>query len=215
MGIPKEIPPVLKTGVDVSRGASFAVADTSILGNSETSMTLNQQVNIFRSIKSNWTDDFIGRSLFMIYIGTEDYLNFTKNKFNADARHPCSALQAFVISAINQLKIDINLLHSLKASKFAIQLLAPLGCLPISRQEYKTGNECYEPLNDLVKQHNEKIGPMLHDLAKKKLPVFSSPSLISTTLLFVGQIGILTTCFTCQTRHVVVWERTMPTVVVW
>lgn len=38
MGIPKEIPPVLKTGVDVSRGASFAVADTSILGNSETSV---------------------------------------------------------------------------------------------------------------------------------------------------------------------------------
>lgn len=87
----------------------------------------------------------------------------------------------------------MQLLHSLKASKFAIQLLAPLGCLPISRQEIKTGNECYEPLNDLVKQHNEKIGPMLHDLAKIKLPVFSSPSLISTTLLFVGQIGILTT----------------------
>ncbi|CAL9215411.1 unnamed protein product [Arabidopsis halleri] len=52
----------------------------------------------------------------MIYIGTEDYLNFTKNKPNADA----SAQQAFVISAINQLKTDINLLHSFKASKFAI-----------------------------------------------------------------------------------------------
>lgn len=74
-------------------------------------MTLNQQVNIFRSIKSNWTDDFYWKVTvydLQFYIGTEDYVNFTKNKFNADARHPCSALQAFVISAINQLKIDIN-----------------------------------------------------------------------------------------------------------
>ncbi|XP_010476981.1 PREDICTED: GDSL esterase/lipase ESM1-like isoform X2 [Camelina sativa] len=161
MGITKEIPPAFKPGVDISRGASFAVADASILPG--TFMTLTQQVDKFRSMKSNWTDDFIGKSLFMIYIGTEDYLNFTKSKPNADA----SAQQAFVISTINQLKNDINFLYSLKASKFAIQLLAPLGCLPISRQEYKTGSECHEPLNNLAKQHNEKIGPMLNDLAKK------------------------------------------------
>ena len=53
------------------------------------------------------------------------------------------------------------------ASKFAVPLLAPLGCLPIVRQEYKTGNDCYEPLNDLAKQHNEKIGPILNEYAKK------------------------------------------------
>lgn len=83
MGIPEEIPPVFKTAVDVLRGASFGVADASILGYPATSMTLNQQVDNFRSMKSNWIDDFIGRSLFMIYIGTEDKLNFTKNKPNA------------------------------------------------------------------------------------------------------------------------------------
>lgn len=147
-------------------------------------------------MKSKWTDDFIGKSLFMIYVGTEDYLNFTKNKPNVDI----SAQQAFVTSVTNKFKNDISvsvfihvitrltyviwfylyihhhkcinnlnlqLLYSLNATKFAIQLLAPLGCLPISRQEYKTGNECYEPLNDLAKQHNDKIGPILNDLAKE------------------------------------------------
>ncbi|KAJ4916084.1 GDSL esterase/lipase ESM1 [Raphanus sativus] len=174
MSIPKETPPVFKPGVDVSRGASFAVADASILGSPAESITLNQQVAKFRSMKSKWTDDFIGKSLFMIYVGTEDYLNFTKNKLNVDI----SAQQAFVTSVTNKFKNDISLLYSLNATKFAIQLLANnfannfcytcrLGCLPISRQEYKTGNECYEPLNDLAKQHNDKIGPILNDLAKE------------------------------------------------
>ncbi|CAH8381322.1 unnamed protein product [Eruca vesicaria subsp. sativa] len=163
MGITKEIPPVFKPGVDVSRGVSFAVADASILGSPAESITLNQQVAQFRSIKSKWTDDFIGKSLFMIYIGTEDYLNFTKNKLNVDI----SAQEAFVTSVVAKFKNDLSLLYSLNATKFAIQLLAPLGCLPISRQEYKTGNECYEPLNDLAKQHNEKIGLIMNDLAKK------------------------------------------------
>ncbi|CAF1934791.1 unnamed protein product [Brassica napus] len=126
-------------------------------------MTLNQQVNKFRSMISTWSDDYIEKSLFMIYIGTEDYLNFTKTNPTATA----SAQQAFVTSVTNKLKTDIGLLYSLGASKFAVPMLAPLGCLPIVRQEYKTGNDCYEPLNDLAKQHNEKIGPILNEYAKK------------------------------------------------
>lgn len=47
-------------------------------------------------------------------------------------------------------------------------MLPPLGCLPIVRQEYKTGNDCYEKLNDLAKQHNAKIGPMLNEIAKTR-----------------------------------------------
>jgi len=38
MGIPEEIPPVFKTAVDVLRGASFGVADASILGYPATSV---------------------------------------------------------------------------------------------------------------------------------------------------------------------------------
>lgn len=163
MSIPNGIPPALKPGANFSRGASFAVADASILGAPAESMTLTQQVNKFRSMISTWSDDYIEQSLFMIYIGTEDYLNFIKANPTADG----SAQQAFVTSVTNKLKTDINLLYSLGASKFAVPTLAPLGCLPIVRQEYKTGNDCYEPLNNLAKQHNEKIGPMLNEFAKK------------------------------------------------
>ncbi|CAF2057206.1 hypothetical protein HID58_070672 [Brassica napus] len=163
MGIPIEIPPALVPNVNVSRGASFAVADATLLGAPVESLTLNQQVRKFNQMKANWNDDFIKKSAFLIYIGANDYLNFSKNNPNADA----SAQQAFVTSVTNKLKNDISLLYSSGASKFVIQTLAPLGCLPIVRQEYNTGMEkCHEPLNDLAKQHNEKIGPMLNEMAR-------------------------------------------------
>jgi phospholipase/lecithinase/hemolysin len=163
MKIPIEIPPALKPNVNVSRGASFAVADATLLGAPVESLTLNQQIRKFNQMKdANWKDDFIKQSLFMIYIGANDYLNFTKNNPEADA----SAQQAFVTSVTNKLKSDITLLYNSGATKFLIQTLAPLGCLPIVRQDYRTGEEkCYEPLNNLAKLHNEKIGPMLNEMA--------------------------------------------------
>ncbi|CAN7130960.1 unnamed protein product [Brassica rapa subsp. narinosa] len=38
------------------------------------------------------------------------------------------------------------MLYSSGASKFVVHNVAPLGCLPIVRQEFNTGNECYEQL---------------------------------------------------------------------
>ncbi|CAN6828220.1 unnamed protein product [Brassica oleracea] len=60
------------------------------------------------------------------------------------------------------------MLYSSGASKFVVHNVAPLGCLPIVRQEFNTGNECYEKFNDLAKQHNARLGPMLNELAKAK-----------------------------------------------
>lgn len=164
MKIPLAIAPALQPNVNVSRGASFAVEGATLLGAPVESMTLNQQVKKFNQMKAaNWNDDFVAKSVFMIYIGANDYLNFTKNNPTADA----SAQQAFVTSVTNKLKNDISALYSSGASKFVIQTLAPLGCLPIVRQEYNTGmDQCYEKLNDLAKQHNEKIGPMLNEMAR-------------------------------------------------
>ncbi|VVB00286.1 unnamed protein product [Arabis nemorensis] len=164
MGIPHDLPPAFKPGADLSRGASFAVGSASILGSPKESLTLNQQVKKFNQMISNWKEDYIQKSVFMIQIGTEDYYNFTKNNPNADI----SAQQAFVISVTNRLKNDIGLLYSSGASKFVIQTLPPLGCLPIMRQEFNTGNDCYEKLNDLAKQHNAKIGPIMNEMAKTK-----------------------------------------------
>ncbi|XP_010542360.1 PREDICTED: inactive GDSL esterase/lipase-like protein 23 [Tarenaya hassleriana] len=162
MKIPIPVPAALDPNGNFSRGANFAVADASVLGSPPESMTLAQQLNRFRRM-GNWNDDFLSKSLFIFYIGADDYLNFTKNNPAADA----SAQQAFVTSVISKLRQDLGLFYVNGARKFAFQLLAPLGCFPIVRQDYNTGDQCYEKLNDLAKQHNDKIGPMLDALAKE------------------------------------------------
>ncbi|CAF2212710.1 GDSL esterase/lipase At1g54020-like [Brassica rapa] len=156
MGIPHDLPPALKPGADVSRVASFAVDYAFILGNG-TRTPKNSMI-------SNWKEDDIPKSLFMISTGMEDYYNFTKTYPDADA----SAQQAYVISVINRLKYNLELLYSSRSSKFVVHNVALLGCLPIVRQEFNTGYECYEKFNGLAKKHNARLGPMLNKLAKAK-----------------------------------------------
>ncbi|CAN6928199.1 unnamed protein product [Brassica oleracea] len=164
MGIPHDLPPAFEPGANVSRGASFAVDSASILGTARDSLNLNNQVRRFNQMISNWKEDYITKSLFMISIGMEDYYNFTKNNPTADG----SAQQAFVISVISRLRNNIEMLYSSGASKFAVYTLPALGCFPIVRQEFNTGNDCYKKLNDLAKQHNARLGPMLNDLARAR-----------------------------------------------
>ncbi|KAG2304774.1 hypothetical protein Bca52824_033425 [Brassica carinata] len=164
MGISHDIPPALKPGADISRGASFAVDSATKLGTPKDSLNLNQQVRRFNQMISSWTEDYIPKSVFMIFVGMEDYLSFIRNNPTADG----SAQKSFVDSVTTQLKYNIELLYSPGASKFIVYTLPPLGCLPIVRQEFNTCNDCYEKLNNLAKLHNAKIGPMMNDLATSK-----------------------------------------------
>lgn len=67
-------------------------------------------------MKSSWTEDYILKSVFMIFIGMEDYLSFNKNNPTADG----SAQTAFVVSVTTQLKRNIEV------STFHLKLMGKL-----------------------------------------------------------------------------------------
>ncbi|XP_010534971.1 PREDICTED: GDSL esterase/lipase ESM1-like isoform X2 [Tarenaya hassleriana] len=160
---PIPIPPALQNDADFTSGAGFAVGGATVLDGPSETMTLAQQVEKFGDMKSTWDEKFLSEAIFVFQIGTEDYLNFSKLNPNPDA----STQQAFVTLVTNKIKTEIIRLYSLGARKFAYQTLAPLGCLPIVRQEHQLeGEDCYEKLNEIAKQHNDKIRPMLAELAK-------------------------------------------------
>ncbi|XP_010534965.1 PREDICTED: inactive GDSL esterase/lipase-like protein 23 [Tarenaya hassleriana] len=161
---PITIPPALQPDADVSSGAGFAVGDATVLGSPSATLTLSQQVAEFEKQRSKWTAEFLQEAIFIFQIGTNDYLNFSKYYPSPDA----STQQGFVTMVTNAIENELVRLYKLGVRKFGYQTLAPLGCFPIVKQELNLlGDDCYEPLNEIAKQHNEKIRPMLKSLAQK------------------------------------------------
>ncbi|CAN7112506.1 hypothetical protein BRARA_A03204 [Brassica rapa] len=158
VGNHEPVPPVLNPKADLSRGASFAISGATVLGSPSDTMSFGQQILKFIELNKKWSDKERAEAIYMINIGADDYLNFAKAHPNAN---PVEQV-AFVARVLQKLSRDLmSLYKSGGARKLAVQNLGPLGCLPIVRQEFKTGESCMEMVNSMVKTHNERLGPVL------------------------------------------------------
>ncbi|VVA97595.1 unnamed protein product [Arabis nemorensis] len=158
IGNHEPVPPVLDPKADLSHGASFAIAGASVLGSQSVTMSFGQQISKFVELRKKWSDKERAEAIYMIYIGADDYLNFAKS-------HPTANLVEQVAHVANVLqKVSRDLMSLYKsggARKFAVQNLGPLGCLPIVRQEFETGESCMEMVNFMVTTHNERLSRVL------------------------------------------------------
>ncbi|XP_010552197.1 PREDICTED: GDSL esterase/lipase At3g14220 [Tarenaya hassleriana] len=158
IGIGEPVPPVLDPKADLSRGASFAIAGATARGVPSDTMSFPQQVSKFMELKGRWTDKQRAEALYMFYVGADDYLKFAKENPSASQadRYVCIA------SVLTKISSSLYDLHKKGgARKIAVQNLPPLGCLPIVRQEFKTGEECLEILNFMASVHNERLKRLL------------------------------------------------------
>uniref|UniRef100_A0A1J3IVX2 Inactive GDSL esterase/lipase-like protein 25 n=1 Tax=Noccaea caerulescens TaxID=107243 RepID=A0A1J3IVX2_NOCCA len=160
MRIPK-ISPILNSSEDFSHGASFAVADATVLASSLETMTLSQQVVKFTRSKNKWTDEALSEAIYLTYIGSDDYLNYTKNNPNPSDDQK----QDFVDQVITSIEAAIKAVHEAGGRKFAFQSLAPLGCLPVVRQEKGNEKECVKLPSEMAALHNKNLLNLMEKLA--------------------------------------------------
>ncbi|XP_010534964.1 PREDICTED: inactive GDSL esterase/lipase-like protein 25 [Tarenaya hassleriana] len=161
MGIPR-ISSILDSKSDFSHGASFSIAGATVLGSPPETMKLEEQVMKFHENKKKWSDKELSQAIYLFYIGGEDYLDFAKNNLSPsnDQKH------AFVDQVISAIDSSIKGVYESGGRKFAFQNLAPLGCLPNTKQELGEGRDkCLHLPSEMAALHNKKLLQLLNKQA--------------------------------------------------
>ncbi|KAJ8570055.1 hypothetical protein K7X08_006632 [Anisodus acutangulus] len=164
----------------VTTGINYASAGCGILPDSPTMpgcLNLDKQVTNFektiledlpKSIPK--TIDLklhLAKSIFYIYIGTNDYAYFLSN-YSA-----VMTPQYFSHFLLGQLAERLKILYDLGARKFVVNNLLPLGCIPANCIH----NHCNDTINNNVFKFSKKLPLMLRLLPNKgfKGVVFATP----------------------------------------
>ncbi|XP_010534970.1 PREDICTED: inactive GDSL esterase/lipase-like protein 25 [Tarenaya hassleriana] len=161
MGIPL-VPPILEKTANFSHGANFAIADATVLGSPPETMTLSQQVMNFSGNKEKWSDENRSKAIYLFYIGGDDYLGFVKENPNPSE----AEREAFVNRVMTAIDAALKAIYGAGGRKFSFQNLAPLGCLPIVKQENGHEKECVKLPSEMAALHNKKLLQLLEKLAR-------------------------------------------------
>ncbi|CAG7896467.1 unnamed protein product [Brassica rapa] len=162
MGVP-HIPPILNGTADFSHGANFAIADATVLGSPPETLTFSQQVIKFSDNKNKWSAQARSEAVYLFYIGSDDYLKFAKNNPNPSDDQK----QAFVDRVITAIEAELKVIYGTGGRKFALQNLAPLGCLPAVKQANGNVQECVKLPSEMAELHNKKLLQLLVELSRQ------------------------------------------------
>ncbi|WCJ39440.1 GDSL lipase [Euphorbia peplus] len=150
-------------------GANFAAGGAhAISENNPGWINLKEQLSFFKNaskILSNEVGEeeakkILMEAVYMTSIGGDDFATFIGDD------HPNSTqIQQFIDLVIGNITQVIMEIYDMGGRKFAIQNIGPMGCAPRSLQSYDVpSNECYEFMNDIIRQHNQEFIKSAHAL---------------------------------------------------
>ncbi|XP_062153319.1 GDSL esterase/lipase At1g71691 [Alnus glutinosa] len=162
------------SGEQLLHGVNYASAAAGILDitgrNFVGRIPFNQQIRNFQSTLDQITDNLgaddvaraIGRCIFFIGMGSNDYLNNylmpnypTRNQYNG---------QQFADFLVQQYTQQLTRLYNLGARKFVIAGIGQMGCIPSMLAQSPTGT-CSEPVNLLIQPFNANVKTMINNLS--------------------------------------------------
>ncbi|KAI5061371.1 hypothetical protein GOP47_0023876 [Adiantum capillus-veneris] len=172
-------PPYLSKKDNFTKGTSFAFGGAVIFNirrkfqtpridfYNEVSYFKDFQEELSTSMGEDGASELILKSLFLIWIGSNDYLvNYYSNPFGqgfAQKRYTAIEFRETLISLYRQ---QIVRLYGMGARKFALVSLPPIGCTPVilllfSRSDSTT---CIDVVNEEVKNYNALLLKMSKEL---------------------------------------------------
>ncbi|KAI3452170.1 hypothetical protein Pfo_008835 [Paulownia fortunei] len=112
---------------------------------------------------SDELSNYLSKSVFVISIGSNDYIN----NYLDTQRHDTSkrySPESFAKLLIDKLSQQLQRLHQLGARKVIMFEIGPIGCIPSSTKQFKHNGRCVEEINQLAVIFNNQLAPMLQNL---------------------------------------------------
>ncbi|KAL1557136.1 GDSL esterase/lipase 7-like [Salvia divinorum] len=160
----------------VMTGLNFASGSCGILPQtgSDLGKCLNfpEQVDLFeRTVKedlpryyktSQELSNYLAKSLFLISIGSNDYINnYLISHYDTGKRY---SPQSFATLLVNNLSQQLQRLYELGARKMTVFEIGPIGCIPSITRQIKHNGPCVEDINQMTILFNNELAPMLLNL---------------------------------------------------
>ncbi|KAJ8759496.1 hypothetical protein K2173_007109 [Erythroxylum novogranatense] len=173
LGLPLIPPHSESSGDEVLHGVNYASAAAGILDitgrNFVGRIPFNEQIKNFQSTLDQITDNLgavdvaraIGRSIFFVGMGSNDYLNnYLMPNYPTKSQYNAQQYADYLAREYNQ---QLMSLYNLGARKFVIAGLGMMGCIP-SIIAQSTAGICSEEVNQLVLPFNENVKTMVNNL---------------------------------------------------
>ncbi|KAL9253267.1 GDSL esterase/lipase-like protein [Drosera capensis] len=189
-GLKQSIPAFLDPTYNISHfatGVCFASAGTgydNVTSSVLSVIPLWKEVEYFKEYQKQLrsylgnekADEVIGEALYLISIGTNDFLENYYTIPVRSSQYNVGAYQDFLVAIAKDLVTE---LYQLGARKLSLGGLPPMGCLPLERTtNLLFGGGCIEKYNDVAKEFNEKLAGLVQELnqeLKGARVVFSNP----------------------------------------
>ncbi|BFI39899.1 protein MpLTL2 [Marchantia polymorpha subsp. ruderalis] len=167
---------------DWERGVNFASAgagillDTGYLFNER--LVFQKQLSAFLTVRQNLTsgrlgvngtNDLVSKALFLINVGSNDYINNYMLPPSLSPRIKKYGLVEYQNLLIGTFRHDLQALHDAGARKIVVSNLGPIGCIPQQLALWSRNGSCVTHTNRIAFSYNAGLKNMLQGL-RKQLP---------------------------------------------
>ncbi|KAI3971033.1 hypothetical protein MKX01_024680 [Papaver californicum] len=201
LGLKDYIPPYLDpttVGEVVLRGVNYAFGGAGILN--DTGAVLGNTINmdaqvdyfvntrnyIISNLSGSDSKELLGNALFVVVVGSN---NFIENYFTPIISIPKQMLESpemFVDSMISKFRLQLTRLYEMDARKIVVANVGPVGCIPIERALYTTGDSCRSVMNDAAMLFNKKLKSLIMEL---------NSNLVESKFVYVDSYRVLSDIF--------------------
>lgn len=179
MGLPRPpavLDPSLTEDMIMQNGVNYASGGGGILNETGTyfiqRFSLYKQIELFQGTKElirekigdEETENFFQKSLYVVALGSNDFINNYLMPVNSDSW--TYDADGFVKYLTDTLRAQLTTLHSLGARQLMVFGLGPMGCIPLQRM-LSTSGGCQEKTNKLALSFNQATSKMLEDVSSK------------------------------------------------